>query len=58
MLHLNQANPEPLWSPAKKGDPLPANIVKVGFQEGRQVYFGRSSYSGAPPSVSVTSGDQ
>jgi len=51
--HFNQANPEPLWSPAKTGDALPANIVKVGFQEDSQVYFGRSSYNGAPRKVSV-----
>jgi len=34
IFNFNQANPEPLWSPAKKkkGDALPANILKVGFR--------------------------
>jgi len=58
IFHFEQANPKPFWAPAKKGDALPRNsdIVRVGFQEGLDVYFGRSSHSGAPCSVSVTIG--
>ena len=55
--HFEQANPKPFWVPAKIGNALPKNIgdiVWVGFQEGFDVCFGRSSNSGAPCSVSVT----
>ena len=48
--HLSQANPEPVWIPAKNGDALPANVVKAGSQ----AYFGRSSNGGTPCSVIVT----
>ena len=61
IFHFEQANPEPsVWRSVKKGDPLPRNydIVRVGFQEGLDVYFGRSSHSGAPRSVSATRGGQ
>jgi len=55
MFHFNQANPEPLWSPANKGE-VATNFVKVGFQDGVDVFFGRCSSNGAPRSVSVYCG--
>jgi len=57
MFHFEQANPKPFWVPAKKGAALPRkieDIVCVGFQEGLDVYFGRSSCRGAPRSVNGT----
>lgn len=48
--HLSLANPEPVWTPAKNGEALPANIVKVSSQ----AYSGRSFNGGTPCSVIVT----
>ena len=48
--HLYQANPEPAWIPAKRGDRLPSNIVKASPQN----YFGRrSTNEGTPCKVTI-----
>ena len=44
VLFLNQANPEPVWTLADSGDPLPANMIKAGSHESDEgFYFGRSN---------------
>ena len=54
-LHLRQANPKPVWAPAKKGDALKSTIVKAG----PQACFGRRSEDNSTPcQVAIVSPDQ
>ena len=51
--HLNQANPEPIWIAAKKGDVLSQRVAFVNVDT--RAYFGRSlKRGGAPCKVKCT----